>query len=73
MKIINKNKFSDKLPDAILFDADNTFYPYDPAYSCRSSNEKVTRRFSISEEDFNKAYEDSRKRIKKVRLNSIIT
>ena len=47
MKIINKNKFSDKLPDAILFDADNTLYPYDPAHKAareavmKKSNQKV--------------------------------
>ena len=59
------------MPDAILFDADNT-HPYDPAHKAarEAVMKKVTRRFSISEEDFNKAYEDSRKRIKK-RLGSI--
>lgn len=67
MKINNKNKFGNQLPDAILFDIDNTLYPYDPAHKAAREAvvKKVTRRFSISEEDFNKAYDDSRKRIKK--------
>ena len=32
MKIYAPDRF-DRLPDAILFDTDNTLYPYDPAHA----------------------------------------
>ena len=32
MKVFSRDRF-DRLPDAILFDTDNTLYPYDPAHA----------------------------------------
>ena len=69
MKIYTKEKFN-QLPDAILFDTDNTLYPYDPAHTAaqRAVREKVARTFSIKPEDFDSAFEEARSQIKK-RLN----
>lgn len=56
-----------RLPDAILFDTDNTLYPYDPAHHAAQAavREKVTRKFSISKEDFDKTFEEARKQVKR--------
>lgn len=66
VKIHNAAQFS-RLPDAILFDTDNTLYPYDPAHetAMRAVREKVTRTFSIDVEAFDKAYAEARKQVKK--------
>ena len=39
-----------RLPDAVLFDTDNTLYPYDPAHAAaqQAVKEKVMSTFSIS-------------------------
>ncbi|MFZ6765492.1 HAD family hydrolase [Undibacterium sp. Di26W] len=65
MKIINQNRF-DRLPDAILFDTDNTLYPYEPAHSAAQNavREKVVNTFSISPADFDKAFKEARQQIK---------
>ena len=39
MKILNKELF-DALPDAVLFDTDNTLYPYEPAHHAAYSVKK---------------------------------
>ena len=55
-----------RLPDAILFDTDNTLYPYDPAHAAaqKAVREKVVSRFSIAPEDFDKAFNDARAEVK---------
>ena len=65
MKLINKNKFS-SLPDAIVFDTDNTLYHYMTAHSAaqKAVRLKVTATFSISESDFDRAFGDARLQIK---------
>ncbi len=65
MKILNPNKFT-RLPDAILFDTDNTLYAYDPAHFAaqKAIREKVTNIFSISENDFNNAFKEARSQVK---------
>ena len=65
MKIQNPERFT-RLPDAFLFDTDNTLYPYDPAHAAamRAVRQKVTTTFSIAEEDFDKTFNEARKQIK---------
>jgi HAD superfamily hydrolase (TIGR01549 family) len=66
VKIINSERFS-RLPDAILFDTDNTLYPYDPAHetAMRAVREKVTKTFSIDGDAFDKAFAEAREQVKK--------
>ena len=65
MKIYNQERFI-CLPDAILFDTDNTLYPYNPAHTAaqKAVQNKVVSTFSISPDDFNKAFKEARKQIK---------
>lgn len=65
MKINNHERF-DRLPDAFLFDTDNTLYPYDPAHAAaqQAVREKVAKTFSISPDDFDKAFKEARTEIK---------
>lgn len=65
MKINNYERFT-RLPDAILFDTDNTLYPYSPAHAAAQSavREKVTKTFSISHADFDKAFNEARGQVK---------
>jgi len=66
VKINNPERFN-RLPDAFLFDTDNTLYPYDPAHAAAqlAVREKVARTFSISPEDFDKAFNEARSQVKK--------
>jgi FMN phosphatase YigB (HAD superfamily) len=65
MKIFNPKRLS-CLPDAILFDTDNTLYPYDPAHLAAQAavREKVISTLSIKPEDFDKAVKDARNQVK---------
>lgn len=47
-----------RLPDAILFDTDNTLYPYAPAHAAaqQAVREKVTSTLSLTGEDFDHAF-----------------
>lgn len=69
MKIQNPERFT-RLPDAILFDTDNTLYPYDPAHAAaqRAVRQKVVNTFAITEAEFDKAFSEARKQVKN-RLN----
>ena len=53
-------------PDAVLFDTDNTLYPYDPAHKAamQAVRTKATRVFGIDEEIFDKSFNSARKIIK---------
>lgn len=55
-----------RLPDAILFDTDNTLYPYDPAHAAaqQAVRRKVVSTFSISEPDFDAAFAQARSEVK---------
>jgi putative hydrolase of the HAD superfamily len=66
VKINNPERFN-RLPDAFLFDTDNTLYPYDPAHAAAqlAVREKVAKTFSISPEDFDKAFNEARSQVKK--------
>ncbi|HDL7823836.1 TPA: HAD family hydrolase [Yersinia enterocolitica] len=65
VKIFSKERF-DKLPDAILFDTDNTLYPYDPAHKAAQAavRDKVVNTFSIQPEEFDKAFKEARDQVK---------
>lgn len=65
MKIFSDNKFT-RLPDAILFDTDNTLYPYDPAHAAAQSavRKKVIKTFSIKEDAFDHAFKEARQQVK---------
>lgn len=65
MKIFNPERFT-RLPDAILFDTDNTLYPYDPAHAAaqQAVRDKVVSTFSIKPEEFDKAFREAREQVK---------
>jgi putative hydrolase of the HAD superfamily len=69
VKINNHERFT-RLPDAFLFDTDNTLYPYDPAHviAQKAVREKVVKTFSISQDDFDRAFNEARTQVKR-RLN----
>ena len=65
IKIYSKERFN-RLPDAILFDTDNTLYPYEPPHQAaqQAVREKVVNTFSIKPEVFDKAFEEARNQVK---------
>ena len=65
IQIYSKERFN-RLPDAILFDTDNTLYSYGPAHESaqRAVREKVVNTFSIKPEDFDKAFKEARQQVK---------
>jgi len=71
MKIYTKDCFK-KLPDAILFDTDNTLYPYDQAHEAalKAVKEKVINTFLIQPEDFDQAFKEARTQVKARLINT---
>jgi len=65
MNIFNSSQVQ-QFPDAILFDTDNTLYPYDPAHlvAQKAIEKKVVEAFSITPIDFNKAFQQARSDVK---------
>ena len=65
IKIYAKERFN-RLPNAILFDTDNTLYPYNPAHTAaqRAVREKVVNTFSIKPDVFDKAFIEARQQVK---------
>jgi len=65
IQILDQSRFT-QLPDAVLFDTDNTLYPYDPAHQAAQEavKEKVINTFAISAKDFENAFQEARKQIK---------
>lgn len=65
IKIIDQSRFT-QLPSAVLFDTDNTLYPYDPAHAAaqQAVKQKVVGTFSIGAKDFDSAFDEARKQIK---------
>lgn len=65
MKIYKPECFT-KLPDAILFDTDNTLYDYMPAHSAalKAVREKVVSTLSINANEFEKIYDEARLQVK---------
>lgn len=64
--MIKKIKSRLKFPDAILFDLDNTLYPYNDAHNFaqKAICEKAIKFFSISKKKFDESYEIAKKEIK---------
>ncbi|MES2977760.1 MAG: HAD family hydrolase [Pseudomonadota bacterium] len=65
MKIYNPERFI-RLPDAFLFDTDNTLYPYEPAHAAamQAIRQKVSTTFAIAPADFDKAFKEARTQVK---------
>lgn len=65
IKIVNQSRFA-KIPDAVLFDTDNTLYSYDPAHAAaqQAVKAKMMSIFSIGAKDFDSAFSEARKQIK---------
>jgi HAD superfamily hydrolase (TIGR01549 family) len=65
MKINNPSRFT-RLPDAFLFDTDNTLYPYDPAHAAaqKAVRDKVVSTLSIPPKEFDKAFKEARNQVK---------
>jgi HAD superfamily hydrolase (TIGR01549 family) len=65
MKIYKPSQFT-RLPDAFLFDTDNTLYAYDAAHNAaqKAVRNKVVNTFSISPEDFDSAFKEARNQVK---------
>jgi putative hydrolase of the HAD superfamily len=65
IQIRDKSRCS-RLPDAVLFDTDNTLYHYDPAHQAaqRAVKEKAISAFGISGGDFDITFDEARKQIK---------
>lgn len=59
VKINNSERFA-RLPDAFLFDTDNTLYPYDPAHAAaqKAVRDKVIATFSVLPADFDNTEND---------------
>ena len=67
MNVLSKSKLT-CLPSAILFDTDNTLYPYYPAHEAALSavSKKVVETFSIKADHFDKAFNEARDQVKSV-------
>jgi len=65
MKLLKQEQFN-QLPDAILFDTDNTLYHYDPAHAAAQNavRDKVVSTFSIEPDVFDKAFDEARRQVK---------
>ena len=65
MKIYSKTQFN-HLPDAILFDIDNTLYPYNTAHqeAQKAVRGKVVSTLSIKPVDFDSAFQEARQQVK---------
>jgi FMN phosphatase YigB (HAD superfamily) len=65
MKIINKERFT-RLPDAFLFDTDNTLYAYEPAHAAaqKAVRNKVCSTFTIKQDEFDRAFKEAREQVK---------
>jgi HAD superfamily hydrolase (TIGR01549 family) len=71
MKIKKLTEKLKHLPDAILFDTDNTLYAYEPAHAVaqKAVREKAVKTLSIQAQDFDQAFHEARTQIKE-RLKS---
>ena len=65
MKIYKPEHFT-RLPDAILFDTDNTLYPYNPAHASAQTavRDKAVATLSITPDEFDKAFHEARNQVK---------
>lgn len=65
VNIINQHRFT-QVPDAILFDVDNTLYHYEPAHAVamKAVRDKVASTLAIEPALFDKAFSDARSQVK---------
>ena len=65
IKIFDPSRL-DRLPDGVLFDTDNTLYPYNPAHQAAldAIREKAVARFAISPQIFDEAFQKARQQVK---------
>lgn len=65
LKLYKKERF-EGLPDAILFDTDNTLYHYDPAHALamQAVRDKVSSTLSIDPATFDQAFSQARQQVK---------
>jgi len=61
-----------EIPKAVIFDTDNTLYPYAPAHkeASRAVEQKIKNILGISKEDFGEAFKEAREEIK-IRLGDV--
>ena len=61
-----------KLPSAIIFDTDNTLYPYEPAHQAatKAVEAKVEDLLGINKDRFSKVFDISKKEIKRLLGNT---
>lgn len=61
-----KNVLQNGMPEAVIFDTDNTLYPYDPAHkeATRAVEEKVYQQLGIDHDVFRAAFIKAREEIK---------
>jgi HAD superfamily hydrolase (TIGR01549 family) len=54
------------IPEAVIFDTDNTLYPYEPAHKAATESvvKKAINIFGVSESEFTQALESSRSEVK---------
>lgn len=66
VKIFSRDKFN-QLPDAVIFDLDNTLYPYDTAHTMaiNTVKEKALKTFSVESKLFDEAFLEAKKQVKK--------
>ncbi len=65
MTAVRQWKKFQRLPDAVLFDLDNTLYPFCPAHKAamEAVQEKAVKAFSITPENFTQAFEQARNEV----------
>ena len=69
---INQPTLFNKIPDGILFDTDNTLYPYDPAHlkAMSALKLKISNTLNVSTKDVEKNFNQGRSEVKKLLKNS---
>lgn len=65
VKIFNQERFT-RLPDAFLFDTDNTLFPFHPAHDAaqQAVREKISSTLAISPDEFDRAFREARTQVK---------
>jgi HAD superfamily hydrolase (TIGR01549 family) len=69
---INQPLLFNQIPDGILFDTDNTLYPYDPAHqkAMGALKQKISKTLNVSAKDVEKNFNKARSEVKKLLKNS---
>ena len=69
---INQTNLFNKIPDGILFDTDNTLYPYDPVHQKAMSalKRKISNTLNVPVKDVEKNFNQARSEVKKLLKNS---